>query len=449
MAEPTKPGLPVLKSAVIPFAVMAKVPPVQLEPENRAQLVIEAADPTVRIKWANPAKLKSLLVQVAEDPQLKNSILQEPLNDKLNFKDITLNKSGAYYWRLTGFMDIKGKLQPVSSEVRVFQVQVGAELVPPELRSPLAQQSISYNQVVEKGLFLSWDPVAGIPAYQVTIEKGETADRRLASIEDVKNLTFTPILDSEVNSSPVRANDLTSGVYRWTVVSVDSNGKKSEPAPYRLFTITDVPRVDWALGPEPENYQYYTKKPALIVKWLKGDNPAVTRWRYKLVPEGSDMDSEKWKVTTTTDLRTYVDTEGTWQILVEALNDKNQTVAKSSVKEVNVTPKPLLPSPNFASELPEVLKANRKGDLSLRWDPVNGAQKYKLMLKNNKGKKVKEMTLTSTNSDLTRLAPGDYQVFLQSVDEHGRNGPVSTGRTLQVPKTSDIKAPKLKTIQVK
>lgn len=171
VAEPSKPNLPVLKSAVIPFSVVAKVPPLPLEPEHQAQLVIEASDPTVRIKWANPAKLKSLLVEVAEDPQLKKNLLQEPLNDKLNFKDLSLKKSGAYFWRLTGFMEIKGKLQPVSSEVRTFQVQVGAELVPPQLRSPLAQQSLSYNQVLEKGLFLSWDPVPGIPAYQVIIEK--------------------------------------------------------------------------------------------------------------------------------------------------------------------------------------------------------------------------------------------------------------------------------------
>lgn len=252
-----------------------------------------------------------------------------------------------------------------------------------------------------------------------------------------------------MNSSPVRASDLTSGVYRWTVASVDSEGKASKPAPYRLFTITDVPRVEWAQGPDPEEYLYYTSRPSMIVQWLKGNNDKVVRWRYRMAPQGSDIETAKWNLTDKPGIRQYVDDQGSWNVLVEALNDKNQTIAKSSLKQVSVNPKPLLASPSFASELPEVLKASRKGDMSLRWDPVSGAQKYRLTLVNSKGKTIRKETVSSTATDLTRLEPGDYQVYLQSLDEHNRVGPESARRTLQVPRTSDIKAPKLKTIQVK
>lgn len=449
VAEPNKPGLPVLKSSIVPFSVIAKTPPVPLEPEHQAQLVLESKQPTVRIKWANPAKLKSLLVEVASDPQLKQKVIQEPLSEKLNFKDLALNKSGDYFWRLTGFMEIKGKLQPVSSEVRKFQIQMGAELVPPELRSPLPQQSISYNQVVEKGLFLSWDPVPGITAYQVKIEKaGAVGERGLASTNP-QDLNYTSILDEEVKASPVRANDLTPGTYRWTVVSLDSSGKASSPAPLRIFTITDVPRVDWAQGPEPEEYLYYTGRPSMNLQWLKGTNDKVVSWRYKMADDDQELESATWKPTNKPEIREYVKEAGSFKVQIEALNDKGQTVAKSTVKEVTVRPKPLLPGPQFAPDLPDILQANRKGDLSLKWDPVNGAQKYHLVLKNKAGKVIKQETVATPSLELQRLSPGDYQLFVQTIDEHNRPGPLSSAKSVQVPRTSDIKAPKLKTIQVK
>lgn len=449
VAEPLKDGLPVLRSAVIPFPIVAKVPPLPLKPDHQAQLVIESAKPTVRIKWANPAKLKRLMVEVATDPSLKSRFIQESLDAKLNFKDLPLEKTGTYFWRLTGFMEVKGKLLPVSSEVRNFQVQVGAELVPPALRSPLAQQSINFNQVLTKGLFLSWDPVPGIPSYEVILEKGDQGERRLASTQDLSDLSFAPVLNQSVASTPVRINDLKSGVYRWTVRSINADGKKSEPAAHRVFTITDMPRVNWARGPEPEDYLYYTNRPSMIVQWLKGSSDKVVRWRYRLAQDGTEITDAKWQITDKPQVRRYVDTEGEWQIQVEALNAKNKSIARSSTKVVNVTPKPLLPSPQFAQELPEILKANRKGNLNVQWDPVAGASKYQVILKNKRGRVVKKETVTSASSQMSRLKPGAYQVYLQSVDAHNRVGPLSPGRKLEVPRTSDIKAPKLKTIQVK
>ena len=449
IAQPKKPELPILSSAIIPFSIVAKRPPVPLKPDNQAQLVIEKTNPVVRIKWVNPAKLKKMMVEVATDSRLKNQLIQEVLDDKLKFADIPLENSGTYYWRLTGFIETKDKPIPISSEIRSFQVQMEVELVPPVLHSPAAQQPISLTQVLTKGLFISWKPVPGIPSYELNLERGATRDRHPASTQELSSLTFTPILTQEVKNSPVKLNNLTSGVYRWTIRSLNAEGKKSEPAAHRAFVITEISQLAWAKGPEPEKYYYYTGRPSMFVRWLKGKDPNVIQWRYRVAPEGMKLSEAKWKLTQKPQVQQYMEREGNWQVQVEALDTKNRPIARSTVKTVTVTPKPLLPSPNFADNLPEVLKANRKGNLSLQWDPVDGAKKYKVILKNKPGKVVKSKTLTSTNLKLNRLKPGDYQVFIHAVDKHNRTGPEGLGRKLEVPRTSNIKAPKLKTIQVK
>lgn len=454
VAEPQKPGLPTLQSSIIPFSVLPKRPPVQLEPLTQAQLVLESPQEPVRFKWANPAKLEKLMIEIARDPLLREPVAKEPLDDKLGFRDFQLSNSGSYFWRLTGFMNIKGKMTAISSDVQEFQIKVGVELIPPVLRSPTNQQVISYNQVLEKGILLSWDPSPGISNYEITIEKGEAIPRTPASVvnddgDSASTLKYEPILTHELKSSPARAKDLKPGKYRWAARSISSDGKKSELSPYHHFTIADMPGIQWVHGNDPEQYFYYTSRPSVILQWLKGTNAQVNSWRYRLAHSDSELTSANWKSTTNPQIRSFVDQDGSYVAEVEALNEKNQSIAKSSIKKVTVIPKPLLPGPPFAADLPEELKASRKGDLKINWDPVQGAQKYQVVLKNSSGKIVKKAWAESTASQLDRLKPGQYEVSIQSLDEHDRLGPENVARKLEVPKVSDIAAPKVKTIQVK
>ncbi len=431
--EPNHPGLPPLKSPIISFEILTQRPPVPLEPLNQAALKIEELPLNLRFKWANPAHLDPIILEIAKDSQLKDSLIRENVDDKVGFKDLALPSAGKYFWRLIGYMNIKGKTGPVSSEIQEFSTLVGIELIPPRLRSPSSHQSIPFNQALEKGLILTWDSIPGINRYQLSIEKenGEV------------------LLSKELSTSPARAKDLKPGSYRWTVRSLNSSDKKSEPAPYQFFSITDMPVVEWARGPEPEEYLYFTQKPSVILQWLRGTNNMITSWRYHMSLQEKDLPQSTWLKIDQPAIRSSLPSEGLWWVEVEALNNKNQSIAKSSIKQIKITPKPLLPGPQFASELPETLKASRKGDLNLKWDPVPGAKKYQVQLRSPAGKLIKSDTVDSNVSQMDRLKPGQYEVSLQSIDEHNRPGPVNTPRKLEVPKVSDIAAPKIKAFQIK
>lgn len=455
VGEPITPGRPVLKSAIIPFAVVAKQPPVPLEPFQKSQVVIEKANPMVKFKWANPAKLEQLIIEIAKDPLLKEQIVKESIENKNGVAEFKIPVAGDYFWRVTGFMNLKNKMIPAASEVFSFHVKIGAELIPPVLRSPSNNQSLPFNQVMEKGVLLSWDLIPGIFNYEVVIEKEIGNPRKLASTGEKSDgksqsgLQYETILTQELKSSPARANDLKPGNYRWTARSIDSEGAKSVQAPFHYFSINDMPQIEWARGSGPEEYQYYTARPSLILQWLKGTTGTVASWQYRLSDAEEKLNLSSWVPTQNPEIRKYLDKDGTFFVEVEALNSHGQSVAKSSKKNVKVTPKPLLPGPQFASELPEILKASRKGDLSLKWDPVQGAQKYQLNLKNVNGKTIKKEIVESTGSELNRLQPGQYEVSVQSLDEHDRPGPPGSTKKIEVPRVSNIAAPKIKGIQVK
>jgi predicted nucleic acid-binding Zn-ribbon protein len=145
-----------------------------------------------------------------------------------------------------------------------------------------------------------------------------------------------------------------------------------------------------------------------------------------------------------------VQADGLYEAEVEALNAQGDVVARSALKQFSLKPKPLLPAPEFAADLPEILKADRKGMTQVSWSEVKGAVKYKVLVRTSDGKEV----LTTTNADRTiaslqKLKPGRYKISLSSVDEHQRAGPEGQPRTIEVPDTSDIRAPKIKQFKVK
>lgn len=437
VAKHSDPNQPEMKSQIFPVDVLAKSPPLVLEPEKDSVVAVNQLEPKTKFRWVSRSHYDNLVVEVAKDPALKQKILQQPLDPKLSFAELEIKQSGVYYFRLTGFMKIKDKLEPVSSPIQKFQLQVGVDVVPPKLKSPMPRQTITYNQILNSGLNLSWESVLGIEKYHVHIEK------------EAKDATTVPVMDKVVVTNPLRLTALEPGIYKWWVQSIGPEGKTSENSEIRFFKVDEMPRVDWVQGPEPEEFLYYTANPSFMVQWEKGSSE-TTAWQVRYAPEGELTPETPWKKQDTPVLKTYVDKPGAYHIEVEALNKEGKAVARSTVKTVVVQEKPLLPAPQFAQELPEVLKSDRRGNLSLKWTPVEGAQKYKIEVLNPENGEVIEERVSERNvASLTRLKPGQYKVKVKAVDRHNRDGNLSEDKALEVPKTSDIQAPVIKKLKVK
>ena len=161
------------------------------------------------------------------------------------------------------------------------------------------------------------------------------------------------------------------------------------------------------------------------------------------------MESEIFHTTRQTLFDIPVPAEGMYQAIVEAVGAKGQLLAQSSIKEIEVKSRPLLPAPEWAFNTPPVLQADGKGSLTFAWQQVDGAAKYLMILETDDGKILEQKEISRTTASFNRLKPGQYQVHLKSVDELQRPGPDGEKRKLEVPNTSDIRAPKFKAMKVK
>ncbi len=435
VAESEDPKLERLESSVFPLIVEAKSAPLVLEPIENAQLVVPAQNPKIDIRWASRSQFENFLVEFATDPNLKTVIKQEYVDNKLSFAEIPLTQSGTLYMRLTGFIKIKDKLEPVSSEIRKFQLKVGIDLIPPKLRSPLPAQNITFQQVTNQGLLLSWDEVAGIEDFQITIE---------ANKKDGSEL----FLEQKTSTVPFRLSEIPSGTYSWFVQSIGPDKKISASSEKRSFTISDMPRLEWA-DSGARQYPYITPQPSLMLGW-KSSPIAVSKWRYRYALSSQMKASTPWLETKQTQFSAQLPEDGTYSVEVEGLDEKGRTISKTDLREIQVVQKPLLPGPRFSKDLPEVLQADRRGDLSLQWENVEGASLYRIFIKDESGQEVLRESPSDRNiASIKKLKPGKYKVHVQAVDEYKRDGAEGEVRDLEVPKTSDIKAPTFKKLNVK
>lgn len=433
VAIPKDPNLPELKSRTFPIEVKAKIPPVVLSPEKNANLVLKGENKSINLRWVARNKFEQLTVEIAKDPSLQQKVLTEPLEIKNSTAEIPFAESGQFYLRLTGYMDIDDKLVPLSSPVIPFVTQLGVDLRPPKLKSPALNQRLTFQQITENGLFISWEPVGGIKKYHLRI------------INDAK----VKVVDKTVLTNPLRMNDITPGNYQWSMRSITDEGKKSKFAEKQTFFVEEMPLIKWVGGPDPERYFYWTKKPSLTAQWQKNVQ-GVTSWRLRVVPEGKLDKDSPWIPASAPMFRATMPQEGVYALEVEGLNAEGNAIARSGKKLYKVQEMELLPPPRFTTELPKTLKASRSGDFSLGWKQVKGATKYKFQLLSEDGEQIlEEKIINRTTASLNRMRPGKYQITVKAVDQYERDGEPTKVRTLEVPRKSGIKAPTLNKINVK
>lgn len=422
-----------LMSSAVPIEVQAQVPPVLITPENNKFVILSKENPRLPLAWALPTALEQLVVEIAEDANLSQKVLTETLNIQAQNTEIELNKPGKYFIRLTGFVKKREKLVPISSPVSQFELKVGVELIPPVLKSPSPAQRITHQQVSDNGLFFSWEPVAGILRYHLTIQDGQKKK----------------IYDQVVTQSPIRVTDLAPGAYRWSVASVAENETKSKYAPLQNFVVEEMPQIQWASDASEPTHFYWTQTPSLEARWQQ-NVPGVTSWRVRIAGENENLNEQEWRATPNPLINTALEKEGRYFLEVEGLNSDGKVVARSTKKSWLVKRQALLPAPQYADSAPNIFQADKKGDLAIDWKSVPGAKAYVLEILDPEGAKVlKNLTVERTTASLKKLKPGQYQVRVKAVDSFDREGLATELKALEVPNSSTIQAPKIKKFNVK
>ncbi|MCB0355458.1 MAG: hypothetical protein KDD40_00535 [Bdellovibrionales bacterium] len=283
---------------------------------------------------------------------------------------------------------------------------------------------------------LSWESVSGATKYKALIWENKNS----ASQPEVKSF--------EVTNPPFRVRDLEAGEYMWSAIAVDEDNQESNPAKQQTFKIINLPEIEWVGGSEASEYFYLSGKPSLLLRWKKLKSTEVVDWRYR-IKQSNEKQFSQWQKTKNLGFNKYLSEDGSYEVELEALNAEGITLARAKRKIVDVKMKPLLPGPQFASELPEILQSDKRGRLEVSWKDIQGATKYKIQVLDSRGKVYKSQEVERSLASITKLKPGNYSLKVQAVDEHKRLGESSEIKKVIVPKKSSIQAPKLKNVKVK
>ena len=425
-------GRPPLSSSVVPFVIQAKSAPLAVRPADSSTVLKASSEEKVKMQWTNRHDFESQVLEVATDPLFKSGAQRKALGGSTLEAEMDL-QDGVYYWRVTGFLKFKTKTEALSSPVAKFTVNSKWELKPPTLIQPAALSRLAYIDVQRTGVMFKWKAPEGVKRFRALVQK--IGVNGAETVADQTTLNFF-----------LKLNDLKPGTYHWTVASLDAKSTVSKNSDVFEFTIDQVPRLDWA-GKE-DDYEYSTPGPALMAQW-KPLLPAPAGYRFRLTEADEAPDANGWQTTRQTFFDTKVPSDGTFQIEVEAFNEKGQTIAATPPRSIFVRRKPLLPAPLWATDAPEVFKADAKGNVSFGWQEVQGADHYVMILQTPDGQIVKEQPVSRNIASVNRLRPGEYEVKLKTVDGLKRPGPDSIAKKVEVPDTSDIRAPKIKAMKVK
>ena len=342
---------------------------------------------------------------------------------------------GTYYWRVTGFLKIKDKTESLSSTAEKFTLTSKWELKPPTLLQPSADQHLSLIDVQKSGVTLKW-------------QAPQNVERVKAKIERKEGTSWATVQEPESETSMAHVADLKPGTYRFTAISLDDHGGTSAAADFHEFTVEEMPKIEWGEAAQDADYKFKTPTPSLAAHWQSLANTPYT-YRYRAALSDDSEGPGEWHLTKQNSFEMPVAKEGSYRVTIEALDSKGQLLGQSDSRTINVQREPLLPAPQWASNLPEKLKADGKGNLSLGWDEVEGAKRYMMILENNEGKTLQEKEISRTTASLNRLKPGEYKVYVRSVDGFKRPGLDGIKRSIEVPETSDIRAPRIKAMKVK
>lgn len=422
-ADPSK----MTTSGVYRVRVLPKRPPIPLFPEKEQSLAMPEDKSTVSFRWANPGKLKDLVLEVATSADFKQDRREVRLKGQ-DFTELELNKSGRFFWRVTGFL--KGN-EPVASPVQTFTLKVGGEVAQPVLEFPRKGEKVSFSQMRTRGVGFQWKASGLAKGYRVKLVAKNSRDPAAAKPREEESV-----------ANSFKVTNLPPGQYEWSVTAVGPDGKPSKASETWQFSVEDLPTLAWK--DQEKVFFYEGETPELKVEWVPLQKGAS---KYRLIVQAEDLEPVSSEAVGASGAL-VVPKAGRYQAVVEALGPNGEVMAKSSERILEVKPAPLLPAPTFAERLANPLKSSRRGDVDLEWNSIEGASSYVVEIQNVDGSVVKEEATKSSRMSVRKLKPGELRVQVRALDSKGRRGVASEARPLLVPDSSDVRAPKMMKIKV-
>lgn len=407
-----------------------------VQPAKDKSVLIDENKPEVDMSWSGvPAGFKTKIALGTERSNL-NQVFETD-----NFQFALKLPSGFYFYKLyftnpaTGQVVGESKLQRLKINERKFPVFV----------SPTANQFI---QIVNQ---------SANPKYKMLFDwtEGEFVTKYLIEVATDSGLQ-KKVINQAMDKKAGFEFELPPGEYYTRMSALFDGETKPVSGKIEKFTISLNRKIDpstigvnlitW--GNDAEK-QFFIEQPELAMTWATSLGKKVAEFRIKL--QNSDDPYAPAQEVRSRDLATKakVFKPGRYIASIQGVDQGENVIANSQKRFFEIKELDMVKAPVILGE--EILKANRDGDLTVKWNLANGAYKYKIRVLDEMGQQVEGRLLESAQVDsmnFSSLMPGRYRLELAGVDMLGRTGHVAV-RTIDVPEISSLGAPKIKKLKVK
>lgn len=354
--------------------------------------------------------------------------------DKPGAKEIrTKFPLGKYFWKLVVKDPATGQ---VKGETSVFKTEFLARYIP-TMVFPTSNAEIPVERF-PASIHFKWQK--GDEATKITLEIAK--DRNLQN----KIIPIKAFLTEDTFELP----NLEQGEYYWRMTAWYANqplaGKVQK---FRIIKLAknEPVQIDWTL-PETKLTQTFIDKPTLELSWKPANRQEdIAGFRLTLQDEKSGADSALNFESKVPFYKAVIPSAGRYIASVEAFDKEGNVLGKSEPRTIAAVEVPLLAPPKIIPET-GILQSSGDGRSEIKWQPLQGAKEYFLVITNKDGKALASKKYQGTGTMLKNLLPGEYMVKISGVDQFGRQGQEAAPRRLVVPEKSIIKAPKLKRIKV-
>lgn len=407
----------------------------QLPLKDKSAL-IDVNKPNVDLLWSGvPAGFKTRIA-IGTDRTNLNQVFE---TNSFQF-DLKL-AAGFYFYKLyftnpaTGQVVGESKLQRLKVDERKFPVFV----------SPTANQFI---QIVNQ---------SANPKYKMLFDftEGEYVTKYLLEVA-----TDSALKNKVVNQAMTKKAsfelELAPGDYFFRMSALFDGEAKPISGKVEKFTISLNRKIDpstiginlisWG---EVLEQQFFIDQPELAMTWKSELGKKIAEYRIKLQNQDDPYAPAQEFRSRDLQTKTKVFKPGRYIASIQGVDQGENVIANSQKRIFNLKELDMVKPPIILGE--EILKANRDGDLIVKWKLAQGAYKYKIRMIDEMGQQVSGQLIESAQAEsfkLNDLMPGIYRLELAGVDMLGRTGEVAT-RKIEVPEISSLGAPKIKKLKVK
>lgn len=399
---------------------------------DKPQYVTVGQTDSFTFKWDTNQSFNSYKLLMGE--QRKN-LKEHPISEIISNKEFKSElPPGKHYFKIVS-------TDPNSNfESPLYRIDIKG-LKPPTLTYP-ESNSVIDSQNLSQGLNFKWTGTEEFVG--ITFELATTPQMSPILFKKETNRTSEQIL-----------KNLAMGTYYVRLTGRSVSSGKLISSKIISFTINNQPKqlfkaplvITWLTPSDDTKIFYPTVRPEANMSWNASNLTEVTQWQVRIAPEGIDLQNVSPQTTQIMQWQSQLTQPGRYIAMIEGLNDKNQIIGKSSIRKIEYQPMPPLNSPQINPPNTSNLIAGEDGVIDINWSKVTEATQYQVSIKDQNGK-IQNFKTSSTTYRITQLAPGQYTLDVQAIDENARMSAKLKSRRLIVPEPTMLMAPVIKKIKV-